>query len=263
MSYLQTRRSRDEYHSSAMREQLIGCFRYFLLITFAVAMASCATESKTNIVDVLAQEKDTPFWLTPKVDLGLNSLSPAVVKLVRGPESFRKFALLQTGVNAPSSNYVPSNPSLEPFIPSEDTGYLVVDSGLKEGAQPYGDRKYKFKTLDTPFAGLTLLQTKMGHKATVDGRYSIVLSAAKPSYVFVAIDDRALDTYKKHGTPAWLEEFMPTGHKLATDDPIMNRVGASYLVFVKQVAAGRIVLGPPCMDADYNAMYFAFFAQAQ
>ncbi len=169
MSYLQTRRSRDEYHSSTMREQLIGCFRYFLLITFAVALASCATKSKTSIVDVLAQEEDAPFWLTPEVDLDLTSLSPAVVKLVRGPGSFRKFALLQTGVNAPSSNYVPSNPSLEPFIPSEGTGYLVVDSGLKEGAQPYGDRKYKFKKLDAPFTGLTLLQTKMGHKLDMPG----------------------------------------------------------------------------------------------
>jgi len=221
----------------------------------------CISIFMTNIVDVLAQGEYTPFWLTPKVDLDLNSLSPAAVKLVKGPESFRKFALLQTGENAPSSNYVPGG--LESFVPSEDTGYHVVDSGLKEGAQPYGDRKYKFKKLDAPFTGLTLLQTKMGHKAILDGRYSIVLSAAKPCYVLVAIDERALDTYKKHGTPAWLEEFMPTGHKLATDEPIMNQMGASYLVFVKQVAAGRIVLGPPCLDVDINSMYFAFFAQAQ
>jgi len=221
----------------------------------------CISIFMTNFVDVLAQGEDTPFWLTPKVDLDLNSLSPAAVKLVKGPESFRKFALLQAGENAPSSNYVPG--SLESFIPSEDTGYRVVDSGLKEGAQPYGDRKYKFTKLDAPFTGLTLLQTKMGHKAILDGRYSIVLSAAKPCYVLVAIDERALDTYKKHGTPAWLEEFMPTGHKLATDEPVMNQMGASYLVFVKQVAAGRIALGPPCLDVDINSMYFAFFAQAQ
>jgi hypothetical protein len=216
----------------------------------------------TNMVDVLAQGEDAPFWLTPKVDLDLNSLSPATVKLVKGPEIFRKFGLLQTGENAPSSNYVPSNPRLEPLIPSEDTGYHVVDGGLKEGAQPYGDRKYRLKKLDAPFTGLTLLQTKMGHKAILDGRYSILLSAAKTCYVFVAIDERALDTYKKHGTPAWLEEYRPTGHKLATDEPVMDQAGASYLVFVKQVAAGRIVLGPPCVDAAYNAMYFVFFGQA-
>ena len=227
------------------------------------AFVLCISILMTSIVDVLAQAEDTPFWLTPKLDLDLNSLSPAPVKLVKGPESFRKFGLLQTGQNAPSSNYVPSNPSLEAFIPSKDTGYHVVDSGLKEGAQPYGDRKYRLKKLDVPFTGFTLLQTKMGHKAVLDGRYSIVLSAAKTCYVFVALDERALDTYQKHGTPGWLEEYRPTGHKLTTDEPVMSQAGASYLVFVRQVAAGRIVLGPPCVDAGHNAMYFAFFAQVQ
>jgi hypothetical protein len=232
---------------------------YLKLTVFVLCISICMTSA----VDVLAQGKDTPFWLTPKADLDSDSLSPAAVKLVKGPESFRKFAVLQTGENAPSSNYVPSNPELQSLIPNEDTGYHLVDSGLKEGAQPYGDRKYKFKKLDAPFTGLTLLQTKMGHKGILDGRYSIILSAAKPCCVFVAIDERALDTYKKHGTPAWLEEYRPTGHKLATDEPVMNQAGASYLVFVKKVAAGRTVLGPPCMDVSYNAMYFAFFAQAQ
>jgi hypothetical protein len=223
----------------------------------------CISILMTNIVDVLAQGEDSPFWLTPKVDLDLHSLSPATVKLVKGPESFRKFGLLQTGENAPTSNYIPSHPSLEPYVPSEDKGYHVVESGLKEGVRPYGDRKYRLSKLDAIFTGFTLLQTKMGHKAILDGRYSIVLSAAKPCYVFVAVDERALETYKKHGTPAWLEEYRPTGHTLATNEPVMNQARAGYLVFVKQASAGRIVLGPPCVDAAYNAMYFAFFAQAQ
>lgn len=210
-----------------------------------------------------AEKADMPFWLAPKVDLDLRSLSPAPVKLVAGPDGSRMFALLQTGDDAPSANYVPSNPNLEPFVPKEDTGYRVVAGGLKEGALPYGDRKYKIQKLDAAFSGLTLLQTKNGHKAIVDGRYSVILSAAKPCYVFVAVDERALETYKKHGTPSWLQEFAPTGHKLATDDPIMADAAASYLVFVRKTPAGRIALGPPGMDVDYNAMYFAFFAEAR
>lgn len=229
---------------------------YLRLATFAV----CISVLTTNIVDALAQEEATPFWLTPKVKLDITSLSPAKIKLVKGPESVRKFALLQTGEYTPSSNYIPSDPN---WISSEDTGYHVVEGGLKLGARPYGDRKYKLNKLEAPLKGLTLLQTKMGHKTILDGRYSIVLSTTKPCYIFVVIDERALKTYKEHGTPAWLEEYKPTSYKLTTDESVMNYVGASYLVFVKQVAEGRIVLGPPCMDGPSNSMYFAFFAQAQ
>jgi hypothetical protein len=210
-----------------------------------------------------APKADTPFWLAPKVDFDLRSLSPAPVTLVAGPDGSRGFALLQTGAEAPSANFVPSNPQSQPFVSAEDTGYRVVAGGLKEGALPYGDRKYKVQKLDAAFSGLALLQTKMGHKAVVDGRYAIVLSAAKPSYVLVAVDERALETYKKHGVPAWLQEFAPTGHKLATDDPVMADAGVGYLVFVRKAPAGRIALGPPCLDIDTNAMYFVFFAEAK
>ena len=134
---------------------------------------------------------------------------------------------------------------LEPFIQNEDAGYRLVAGGLKEGARPYGDRKYKIQNLDAKFSGLTLLQTRMGHKAILDGRYSVVVAVAKPSYVFVAIDDRALETYKKHGVPSWLQEFAPTGRKVVTDDPLMANVGASYLVFVRKAPSGRIAFGPP------------------
>lgn len=212
-----------------------------------------------------AETGDRAFSLAPKVELDLRSLSPAAVKLVAGPDSSRRFALLQTRDDAPRDNhpYVPSNPILEPFVPIEETGYRVVADGLKEGALPYGDRKYKIQKLDAAFSGFTLLQTKNGHKAILDGRYSIVLSAAKPCYVFVAVDERALVTYKMHGMPSWLQEFAPTGHKFATDDPIMADAGASYLVFVRKAPAGRIALGPPGMDVDYNSMYFAFFAETK
>src|SRR5437870_4362417 len=73
-----------------------------------------------------AEKVDTSFWLAPKVDLDLRSLSPAAVKLIAGPDGSRKFALLQTGDDAPSANYVPSNPKLEPFIVKGDKGYRVV-----------------------------------------------------------------------------------------------------------------------------------------
>jgi hypothetical protein len=68
----------------------------------------------------------------------------------------------------------------------------------------------------------------------------------------------------KHGVPGWLQEFAPTGYKIITDDPIMLRwkPAAGYAVFVRKAPAGRIVLGPPCMDVD-NGMYFAFFAEAK
>jgi hypothetical protein len=216
-----------------------------------------------QVVGHADEKTETPFWLAPTVELDLRSLAPAPVKLVAGPDSSRTFALLQTGDVAPSANFVPSNPDLEPFIPTEDTGYRVVEKGLKEGALPYGDRKYKVQKLDAAFAGLPLLQTKMGHKAILDGRYAVVLAAAKPCYVFVAVDERALETYKKHGVPSWLQEFAPTGHKLTTDDPIMAAAGASFGVFVRKVPAGRIALGPPCLDVDTNAMYFTFFATAK
>src|SRR5262245_50917183 len=204
------------------------------------------------------------FWEVSKVDLDLRALTPAEVKLVAGPDQTRKFALLAPSDSAPSANYVPGNPDLAPFIAQKDSGYAGVPGGLKVGVAPYGDRKYKIDKLDPAFAGLTLLQTKMGHKGILDGRFSVVLSAAKPCYVFVALDERAVKTYQQHGAPAWLQEFSPTGHQLKTDDTVMMAEdNAAYLVFVKKAPAGRIVLGPPCMDADVNAMYFAFFAEAK
>ena len=43
----------------------------------------------------------------------------------------------------------------------------------------------------------------------------------------------------------------------------MMEASAEYLIFVRPAPAGRFVLGAPCMDGDYNAMYFAFFAEAR
>jgi hypothetical protein len=207
-----------------------------------------------------AAEKDLPFWLVPHADLDLRSLTPVQVALVTGPDTRRAFSLLQTGPDIPAAIYVPSNPLSVPFFNPNDSGYQVVSKGLNDGASPYGDRKYKITKLPTALAGLTLLQTKMGHKTILDGRYSIVVSTPKPCLVFVAVDERAIDTYKQHGAPAWLQEYSPVGHKIATDDPIMAQTSSEYLVFARKSPGGRIVLGPPSLDGDWNAMYFAFFA---
>jgi hypothetical protein len=194
-----------------------------------------------------AGETETAFWRAPRVELDLRSLAPAPVELVAGPDRTRDFALLQIGDVVPS----PDVKIGAAYMPNDDTGYRLVPGGLKVGALPYGDRTYKITKLDAPFAGLPLLQTKNGHKSVLDGRFSVVVAAAQPCLVFVALSQGCLETYKEHGTPAWLQEFAPTGHKLATDN-------ASYLVFVKKAAAGRIAFGPPCSSS--SSMYFAFFA---
>jgi hypothetical protein len=190
----------------------------------------------------------TPFWLLPKVELDLRGLLPADIKLVAAPDLSRQFALLQVGNDDPR-NYVSR-------VAGADAGYRVVAEGLKVGASTYVDRTFSIAQLPEEFTGLTLLQTVLQHKPVVDGRFAIDLATAKPCLVFVAVDENALETYKLHGVPAWLQEYAPTGHQVVTDR-------ANYPVFVKQALAGRIALGAPCMNATANAMYFAFFAEAK
>lgn len=202
------------------------------------------------------------FWLASKADLDLERLAPVGVKLLAAPGDASRFALLKTADFDPSDNFVPGRPDLIPYIADEDTRYRIEPEGLKVGARTYGDRKYKLRQVPEALRGLTLLQTKMGHKSVVDGRYSVILSVAAPCYVFVAVDERALETYRTHGAPSWLQEYAPTGLKLATDDVVMAQSGASFLVFVRKALAGRVALGPPSLDEDTNAMYFAFFAAA-
>jgi hypothetical protein len=226
----------------------------------SIGLAWCLVCASVPFASAQEAKRETekaapPFWLLPKTDLDLRSLAPAPVQLVAGPDRTRPFALLQIGDQVPSADYGASNQQ-------EDTGYRVVPGGLKVGAGPYGDRRIKIEKLPAGFSGLTLLQTKMGHKFVLDGRFSVVVSTAEPCLVFVALDERALETYKEHGVPAWLQEFTPTGHKLATDDFFMARDNSSYRLFVKKAPAGRIVFGPPCMG-EVMAMYFAFFATAK
>jgi len=206
-------------------------------------------------------EKNVPFWQLPKANLDLRSLSPADVSLMTGPDTQRGLNLLQGGDVAPVADFVPGDPELQPFVPAQDSGYKVVQKGLNIGAVPYGDRGYKIEKLPPVFAGLTLLQTKVGHKAVADVTYSIIVSASKPCLVFVALDQRVFPIYANNGAPGWLNEYAPTGEKIKTDDPFMARAGAEFEVFVRKSAGGRIVLGSPSMDTSSNSMYFVFFGE--
>jgi hypothetical protein len=206
---------------------------------------------------------DASFWLAPKADLDLSKLVPVSAHLLATPEAPGGFAMIKTGVIEPSPNYVPARQDLVPLVAEKDTGYRIESKGLKPGSRPFGDRKYKLKEVPDALSGLTLLQTKMGHKSVVDGRFSVIVSVEKPSYVFLALDERALGIYKKFGTPSWLQEYAPTDLKITTDEPIMTESKASFLVFVKKVSAGRVSFGPPSLDEDKNAMYFACFAEAK
>jgi hypothetical protein len=181
--------------------------------------------------------------------LNLRALAPADIKLVAAPERSRELALLQVG-NEDPREYVA-------IVSDPDNRYRVIPGGLKRGELIYGDRQYLIERLPTAFEGLTLLQTKLQHKPILDGRYAIVLETAKPCLVFVAVDENALETYKQHGVPSWLQEYAPAGHDVVTDR-------ANFRVFVKQAPAGGISLGPPSLDvAAGDAMYFAFFAEAK
>src|SRR3954469_2005944 len=212
--------------------------------------------------DEPAAEKDAPFWELPKTNIDLRSLSPAEVKMVSGPDLQRGLIVLQTGEGAaPPIDFVPGNEEIKPFLPAQDRGYKVIEGGLKVGGVTFGDRNYKVEKLPPAFAGLTLLQTKAGHKGIVDANYAITVTAAKPCLIFVALDQRVIDTYTQHGIPGWLQEYAPTGEQIKTDDPIMAQIDAQFLVFVRKSAGGRIVLGPPAMDTSTNSMYFAFFGE--
>jgi hypothetical protein len=201
-----------------------------------------------------------PFWLAPQITL--EKLSPVPAELVSAPDDARSFALLQVGQVDPKA-FVTSLSKPGPLTPDRDSGYEILRQGMKVGALPYGDRTYKIAKLPQALSGLTLLRTRMGHKAVLDGRFSIVVSLDKPGYVLVALDERALESYKQNGSPGWLQEFAPTGLKLETDDPAMAAAQIGYRLFARRVPAGRVVLGPPCMDVSLNAMYFALFAEAE
>jgi hypothetical protein len=206
-----------------------------------------------------AGRPEAPFWLAPRVDLDPRTLLPASIELVAGPRQNVWYQQTNNELLDPSA--APGRGgNIGPFISSADQGYGIVPRGLQVGARPYGDRTYVLSTVDPVLSGLTLLRTRMAHKAVNDDRFTIVVSAKEPCLVFVALDQRSLSTYQQAGSPAWLQGFAPTGHRLVTNDPISAQANSGYLVFVKKTAAGQIYFGPACMDPRVNSMYFAFFA---
>jgi hypothetical protein len=215
-----------------MRSTCLACCLLAVIPSWAVAQDAAAT----------------PFWLLPKVELDLRGLVPADVKLAAAPDLSRAFALLQVGKYDPRKDVS--------GVTGADAGYRVIAGGLKIGALTYVDRSYSIARLPEEFTGLTLLQTALQHTPVLDGRFAIVLATAKPCFVFVAVDEKALKTYKEHVIPSWLQEYAPTGRQIVTDR-------GNFPVFVRQTFPGRIALGPPCMNASANAMYFAFFAVAK
>lgn len=195
-----------------------------------------------------------PFWKLPAVELP-TKLLPAKVELLARPDLSRALALFDP-------DHKVTNPLTEPFVKKTDEDYRVVPSGLVKGAKPFSDRNYTITVLPDRLAGLTQLQTRMSHKSIVDGRFGIVLSVARPAYLFVAMDERMLNNFVETGIPSWMQDFAPTGDKILTDDPLMKATEVGYLVFAKKCPAGRIVLGPCGADPKYNSMYFVFAAEA-
>jgi len=211
-----------------------------------------------NVSTASAAPEALPFWKRAKVEVP-QKLSPAKVELLAEPNMTMPLAIYDPQY----ANFKVGNPLSIPFVKVAKEPYRVIPDGLTNGAKPFSDREYAITALPERLSKLTLVQTKMADKVWVDSRFGIVLSASRPVYLFLAIDERMLATFEKSGTPGWMQEFAPTGEKIVTDDPLMKLTeNAGFLVFVKKCPAGRIVLGPCCADPNYNSMYVPFFADA-
>ena len=188
--------------------------------------------------------------------LAAAELQPAIVGLVAEPNPAPSLA-----VTPESEGFMVSNPLSIPFVKPAAVGYRLIPDGLQSDTKPFSDRDYTITEAPDYLKPFTRLQTKMADKGFADDRFRIVLSAARPVYVFIALDERLLDTFERNGTPAWLEGFRPAGGKITTNDPLMERSSSAFLVFAKQYPQGQIALGPCCADPNWNGMYFAFFAE--
>jgi hypothetical protein len=159
-------------------------------------------------------------------------------------------------------DFVATNPKLVPYVKQSQQTYQIIDTGLQEGIKPFTDRNFKLTHVPNQLTGLTLLQTRMGHKGIVDDRFAITLSVPSPAYMFLAIDERALQTYEQFAPPAWMQDLVPIDEKIFTDDPLMQETESGYAVFKQHIPEGTMTLGPACMNPFKDAMYFAFFAEA-
>jgi hypothetical protein len=202
-----------------------------------------------------AEPEPIPFWKRPKLELPFK-LQPAKIELLAGPDLSRPLALFDP-------DHKVTNPAVFPFVnhDKDQIAYRVIAEGLTKGAKPYSDRHYTVTTLPERFARLPLLQTKMAHKGIVDSRFGIVLSLPKPAWLFLALDDRLLATFERTGVPAWMQDFAPIGEKIGADNPFDKTVDASFHIFAKRCAAGRVTLGACGADPKFNSMYFAFAAE--
>jgi hypothetical protein len=195
------------------------------------------------------------FWQRPKVELPAK-LQPAKLDILSRPDLSRALALFDP-------DHKVTNPAIEPFVQKADEDYRVVPDGMAKGAKPFSDRKFVINELPARLTGLTQVQLRMSHKSVVDGRFGLILSAARPTLLFLAVDERMIGTFRQQGTPSWMQEFAPTGDRITTDDPLMKAQGMGYLVFVRTCPAGRIALGPAGADPKFNSMYMAFAAAAE
>jgi hypothetical protein len=194
--------------------------------------------------------------------LKLAGLRPAPLKLLAAPNLSLPLATFRQGEWAAPVDFVPAGQPGKTYVVSGDVACRVTQDGLRVGALPYTDRKYKITELPDEFQSLTLVQTRMGHKCIVDARYALVLSAPQPCLLFVAVDERALELYGKSGTPGWLEEFLNTGLTLATDDPVMQENKKRFPVLVREAPRGNISLGSSAAIIE-TSMYFAFAGVAE
>jgi hypothetical protein len=231
--------------------------RTFGLLWVAAAVAGTwAAEGTESAEESASQRLD---W-TAEIE-ALN-LRPADVRIVREPNVERELATLKRGDKLAPTDYHPG-PRYSSFVKGDGATCELVYGGLKPGTMYHTDRTYELVDIPAKLEGLTLLQTKMGHKSIVDGRYSIVVSFSQPGYCFVALDERCVRTYQESGMPSWLEEYSLTDYRIATSDANMRRGGKQYIVLAKHVAGDRVALGPSAGHPHNNAMYFAFFASAE
>jgi len=197
--------------------------------------------------------------LPQKTTLPMKILAPAKLELVSLPRTDLKLTMFSNERGTASRDYKPTNPSLVPLINNEQVAYSIVDRGLKSGAIPYTDRKFTITELPEKLSGLTLLQTRMSDKGIADSRFSVVLRATKPCYLFVAFREETTLIHEKYGLPSWLEEFDATDFAIDTDNPLRGK----YRVFVKHCPSGRIALGACASEPQMSSMYFAFAAEAE
>ena len=192
-------------------------------------------------------------WINDQPEMRFESLSRTAAKLGSGPEA------------GEFGNFGPGVPGLDPYLRTDGPTYQIVPGGLKRKAMPYTDRKYEILQLPEILEGLTLVQTRNGHKGVTDPRFSIVLTVEKPAYLFLAIDERMVRIWQRDGAPDWLKDFSPTGYRIVTDDPTMHEL-RPYQVVTKKVGAGEVRLGPPWNQfqrVPAYSMYFVFLGNGK